>query len=154
MTILKIKSDVDNLDELRRRKAALKEKLDAEQTEIKEVWQEVRSDLQPGEIVGQAIKSMLGLSGKSENPADEAALGWAARLNGPLRVATNLFVRDPRVALLLKVVTPLTVAYLPGLARKAKEIAPGKKDLIGVLRKGVSGLRNKLKKKNDVHLFI
>ena len=154
MTILKIKSDVDNLDELRRRKAALKEKLDAEQTEIKEVWQEVRSDLQPGHIIGRAVKSVLGISSQPENDVDEAALGWASQLKGPLKIVADLFVRHPAASLLLKVVPPLTVAYLPRIARKVKEIAPGKKDLIGVLRKGVSGLRNKLKKKNDVHLFI
>jgi hypothetical protein len=154
MTILKTKADVDNLSELRRRKAELKVKMDAEQAEIKEVWQEVRSDLQPGEIIGQAIKSMLGMSKKTETPADQAALGWASRLKGPLSLVSSLFVRDPKVALLLKVVTPLTVAYLPGLARKAKEITPDKKDLIGALRKGVSGLRRRLKKKNDIHLFI
>ncbi len=153
MTILKTKADVDNLSELRKRKADLKAKLDAEQAEIKEVWQEVRSDLQPKHIIGNAVKSMLGLPDKPETAADEAALGWASQLKGPLQLASNLFVRDPRVALLLKV-APLTVAYLPGLARKAKEIAPDKKDFLGLLRRGVAGLRKKLKRKNDVHLFI
>lgn len=148
MTILKTTADVDSLSELLRRKAALKAKVEAEQEELKAVWQEVRDDLQPKKIVGRAINSMLGLSDKPDDGADEAVLGFASRLKGPLRVATDLLIRDPRVAMLLKVVTPLTIAYLPGLARKAKSLPPVKRGLIGVLRRGVAGLRKKLKK-ND-----
>jgi predicted nuclease with TOPRIM domain len=83
MTILKTKADVDSLGELRRRKAELKAKLDAEQAEIKEVWHEVRSDLQPAHIIGRAVKSVLGISNQPENDVDEAALGWASRIKGP-----------------------------------------------------------------------
>jgi len=149
MTILKTKADVDTLGELLGRKAALKAKLDAEQEELKEVWQEVRGDLQPRKIVGRAINSMLGLSEKPDD-VDGAALGFASRLKGPLRIATDLLVRDPRVAMLLKVATPLTLAYLPGLTRKAKSLPTVKKGLIGFLRKGVTGLRKKLKR-NEVN---
>ncbi len=150
MTILKTKADVDTLGELYRRKAVLKAKLDAEQEELKEVWQEVRGDLQPRKIVGRAINSMLGISDQPDNDTDAASLGLASRLKGPLRVATDLLVRDPRVAMLLKVVTPLTIAYLPGLARKAKALPTVKKGLLGFLRKGVTGLRKKLKR-NEVN---
>ena len=152
MTILKTKADVDSLLELQQRKAVLKSKMDAETTEIKGIWQEVRHDLQPGEIVGQAVKSMLGFNEKHKTPAEEAAFGFASKLNGPLRLVADTLIRDPKVALLLKIVTPLTVAYLPGLARKAKGMMPEKKDVFGALRRGVAGLRKKLKKdkeKND-----
>jgi len=150
MTILKTKADVDTLGELHRRKAVIKAKLDAEQEELKEVWQEVRGDLQPRKIVGRAINSMLGISDQPDNDADDAAIGFASRLKGPLRVATDLLVRDPRVAMLLKVVTPLTIAYLPGLARKAKALPTVKRGVLGLLRKGVTGLRKKLKR-NEVN---
>lgn len=146
MTILKTKADVDSLQELRSRKAALKAKIDAEQADIKVIWQSVRKDLQPGEIIGQAVKSMLGIAQKPENSSDQAALGWASRLNGPLKLAADLFVRDPRVSLLLKVVTPLTVAYLPSIGRKAKEVVPDKKDVYGFLRRSVAGLRKKIRR--------
>lgn len=150
MTILKTTADVDTLGELLRRKAALKAKVDAEQEELKEVWQEVRGDLQPKKIVGRAINSMLGLSDKPDDGAGEEALGFASRLKGPLRLAADLLVRDPRVAMLLKVVTPLTLAYLPGLTQKVKSMPPVKRGLIGVLRRGVAGLRKKIKK-NDLN---
>lgn len=149
MTILKTKADVDSLAELRERKAALQLQMDSEKGELQTIWQEVRSDLQPGEIVGSAIKSMLGISAHSENSSDQAAMGLAKRLNGPLRFAADMLVRDPRVAMLLKVVTPLTVAYLPSIARKAKSITPGKKEMFGFLRRGVAGLRKRLKKEDE-----
>ena len=154
MTILKTKADVDSLSELRRRKAELKLKIDVEQVEIKEAWQDVRSDLQPKHLLGRAVKSMLGISTEPENDVDEAAIGWASRLKGPLKIVADLFVRHPAASLLLKVVPPLTVAYLPRIARKVKEISPDKKSLFGALRKGVAGLRKKLKKNTDIHLFI
>lgn len=149
MTILKTKADVDTLNELRQRKAALKAKIDVEETEIKEIWHEVRSDLEPGELAGQAIRSALGLNDKNKTAADEAALGFASRLNGPLRLVADVLVRDPKVALLLKLVTPLTVAYLPKIFRKAKSAIPEKRQFFGALRKGVAGLRKRLKKNDE-----
>lgn len=145
MTILKTKADVDSLIQLRQRKAALKAKITTEETEIKAIWQDVRSDLEPGELVGQAIKSAMGFGRKKESPTDEAAMGIANRLTGPLRLVTDVLVRDPRLALLLKLATPLSVAYLPKLARKAKESLPSKYNVLGLLRKGVAGLRKQLK---------
>ena len=147
MTILKTKADVDSLSELQQRKAALKAQIDVETTEIREIWQDVRHDLQPGEILGQAVKSALGFKEKHDTPADEAAFGFASKLSGPLRLVADVLIRDPKVALLLKIATPLTVAYLPGLARKAKEMVPEKKDVFGALRRTVASLRKTLKKK-------
>ena len=145
MTILKTKADVDTLAELRQRKAQLKAQMQAEETEIKTIWQEVRSDLEPGELAGQALKSMLGFNKKNKNASDDAALNLAGRLSGPLRLVTDVLVRDPKVALLLKLATPLSVAYLPKITRKAKEAIPTKGKLFGALRKGVAGLRKRLK---------
>lgn len=148
MTILKTKADVDSLQQLQQRKALLKTQIAVEETEIREIWQEVRHDLQPGEIVGQAVRSALGFHNKPGTPADEKAFGLASNLSGPLRLVADTLVRDPRLALLLKVVAPLGLAYLPQLARKAGALAPGKKDVFGILRKSVAGLRQRLKK-ND-----
>jgi len=113
MKILTTKADVDNLSELRQRKAELKARITAEQAEIRETWQTVRTDFEPSRLVGTMAKSLLGISDKPATTADQTALSMASDLQGPLKIATSLFVRDPRIALLLKFVAPLAVAYWP-----------------------------------------
>jgi hypothetical protein len=156
MTILKTKADVDTLNQLQQRKAALKAQIAVEEAEIKEVWHEVRHDLQPGEILGQAVKSALGFHNTPETPADQVAFGFASRLSGPLRLVADTLIRDPKVALLLKIVTPLSVAYLPRLARKVQELVPEKREVYGLLQRSVARLRKRLKNKEvpDDDLFI
>ena len=149
MKILTTKADVDNLSELRQRKAELKARITAEQAEIRETWQTVRTDFEPSRLVGTVAKSLLGFSDKPGTAADQGALGMAAGLQGPIKVATDLFVRDPRIALLLKFVAPLAVAYWPHIIRRAKKLTPTKTKMYGSLRKGVAGLRKQLKRKKS-----
>lgn len=149
MKILTTKADVDNLRELRQRKAELKARLVAEQAGIRETWQTVRTDFEPSRLVGTVAKSLLGISDKSATATDQSALGMAAGLQGPLKMATDLFVRDPRIALLLKFVAPLAVAYWPHIIRKAKKITPTKAGMYGSLRKGVAGLRKQIRRKKS-----
>ncbi|HRI59888.1 MAG TPA: hypothetical protein PK228_09195 [Saprospiraceae bacterium] len=148
MNILKTKTHVDNLNELRQRKAELKARLDTEQAEIRADWQELRSELRPSKLMANFAQSLL-------NPPDQAgagASGFASSLQGPLRMATDLLIGDTRSRVLLKIVTPLVLTYLPKLAQKVKGISldKSKAKVYGTLRKGVAGLRSQFtRKKRD-----
>ncbi len=146
MKLLKTKTHVDNLRELRERKAQLKTRLDTEQTELRASWQEVRANLQPSQIIANFAQSLFG--GSSEQ-SGKGASGLAANLQGPLQIATDLLVGNARARLILRVVTPLFLTYLPALAKRAKGISldKSKAKLYGSLRKSVAGLRSQLKRK-------
>jgi hypothetical protein len=77
------------------------------------------------------------------------ARGSMANWQGPLELATDLLVGNARARLILRVVTPLFLTYLPSLAQKTKGISldKSKAKVYGTLRKGVAGLRSQLKRK-------
>lgn len=149
MTILKTKADVDNLRELHQRKAELKTRMAAEQTEILNAWQAVRTDFEPAQLVGTVAKSLLGIADKPATDADQRALGMANNLKVPLKIATDLLVRNSRFALLLRLLAPMAVAYWPRVLEKVKKGTPGKTKIYGTLRKGVTGLRQQLRRKKS-----
>lgn len=146
MNILKTTTHVDNLRELRQRKAALKTRLNAEQSELRATWQELRSDLRPSHLMANFAKSLLG---PSEQPGTS---GMAANLQGPLRMATDLLIGGSRTRLLLNIALPLVLTYLPNLTQKVKGISlnKSKAKVYGTLRKGIAGLRSQIKRKKDV----
>ncbi|MCW5923024.1 MAG: hypothetical protein KIS77_11805 [Saprospiraceae bacterium] len=145
MKLLKTKTQVDNLSELKRRKAELKTRLEREQADLRASWQEVRSDLRPSQLASSFAQSLLGLS----EPPGPVATGVANSLRGPLHVATDLLVGNTRARVLLKIVAPLLLAYLPNLFKKAKGVSlrSSKAKLYGALRSGVADLRSQLKRK-------
>lgn len=147
MKLLKTKTHVDNLDELRQRKAIVKARLDAEQAELQATWKEIRSDLQPRKLMANFAESLLGASDSS------GKTGFASNLQGPLRLAADLLIGNARTRLFLKIATPLVLTYLPRLTQKARGISlnKSKAKIYSTLRKGVSGLRSQLKrKKSDI----
>lgn len=149
MKILKTKTHVDNLSELRQRKAELKNRLDAEQAELHSTWKEFRSDLRPKNIIADFAQSFLG--GPSEQSA-KGPRGSMADWQGPLLLASDLLVGNARARLILKVATPLFLTYLPNLLRKTQSVSlnKSKAKVYGTLRKGISSLRNQLhRKKSD-----
>lgn len=147
MKLLKTKTHVDNLDELRQRKAIVKARLDAEQAELHSAWKEVRSDLQPRKLMANFAESLLGASESSGKS------GFVSNLQGPLRLAADLLIGNARTRLFLKIATPLVLTYLPRLTQKARGISlnKSKAKIYSTLRKGISGLRSQLKrKKSDI----
>lgn len=146
MKLLKTKTHVDNLDELRQRKAIVKARLDAEQAELQATWKEIRSDLQPRKLMANFAESLLGASESSGKS------GFASNLQGPLRLAADLLIGNARTRLFLKIATPLVLTYLPRLTQKARGISlnKSKAKIYSALRKGVSGLRSQLKRKKSV----
>jgi hypothetical protein len=146
MKILKTKTHVDNLHELRERKAELKNRLELEQAELRADWKEVRASLQPSQIITNFAQSLFG--GPSEQPMS-GARGSMANWQGPLELATDLLVGNARARLILKVVTPLFLTFLPNLAQKTKGISldKSKAKVYGTLRKGITSLRGQLKRR-------
>jgi hypothetical protein len=140
MTMLKTKTDVGNLRELRARKAQLKAQMEAEQAELQAAWQEARANLEPVKIAGDVAQSLLGI-GNSK--------GAANALQTPLHLATDLLIGSARTRLLVKLLAPLALNYLPQLAQKAKDfsINKTKPKVYGTLRKGVAGLRDQLRRR-------
>lgn len=140
------KTHVDNLRELRERKAELKTRLDREQAELRADWKEVRANLQPSQIIANFTQSLFG--GPSEQPMS-GARGSMANWQGPLELATDLLVGNARARLILRVVTPLFLTYLPNLAQRTKGLSldKSKSKIYGTLRKGVASLRTQLKRK-------
>jgi hypothetical protein len=140
-----MKTHPDNLKELLQRKAELKARLAAEQTELRLTWQELRSDLRPSQLMTHFAKSLLSPSGQP------ATTGMAANFQGPLRVATDLLVGNSRAKLLLNIALPLVLTYLPRLTQKVKGISfdKSKAKVYGSLRKGIAGLRSQIKPQKD-----
>ncbi len=146
MTLLKTTTKVDNLEELRQRKAALKARLDTERTELIASYQALRSEFEPAKLVTNVARSLLGIRKKDTGKTGEGT-DFATRFSGPMQVVTDLLVREPRIRLLFKYVAPLIITYLPQVVRKAKDITPEKAEVYGFLRQGVAGLRKKFHKK-------
>lgn len=145
MKLLKTQTHVDNLNELRRRKAEVKVRLDREQAELRAEWQEVRTELKPARLMANFAKSLLSPS----EPNVPGPGGVATVLQGPLRMATDLLVGNARMRVLLKVLTPLVLTYLPQFSQKIGNMSfqKSKAKLYGTLRQGVSGLRSQLHRK-------
>ncbi|GAB4498039.1 MAG: hypothetical protein OHK0019_32740 [Saprospiraceae bacterium] len=145
MKLLKTTAHVNNLDELRQRKAIVKARLDAEQAELQATWKEIRSDLQPRKLMANFAESLLGAY------ASSGKTGFASNLQGPFRLAADLLIGNARTRLFLKIATPLVLTYLPRLTQKARGISlnKSKAKIYSTLRKGVSGLRSQLKRKKS-----
>lgn len=137
---------MDNLAELRQRKAELKVRLLAEQAELRTTWQELRKDLRPNEFMVDFAQSLFGKSGLSDS------LGLSSKLQGPLRLATDLLFGSSRSKVLLNVAMPFILTHLPRLTQVVKGISfnKTKSNVYGTLRKGIAGLRSQIKRKKDV----
>lgn len=140
MTILKTRADVDNITQLRRQKALLKSKIESEQTELKAMWQQLRTEYEPAQLATSVAQNLLGID---ERP------GNAGGLAGPLKLVADLFVRDPRYKLLFKFIAPMVVSSVPRLMKQAKDSIPERTRIYGALRRGVANLRGKLRRKKN-----
>lgn len=147
MTILANREKIDSLEELHQRRAELKATIDKQRNELEQTVVELRQDFRPARII-RNIASDFFKPDKSTD-GDEKS-GFASNMKFPLQLASDLFVRDPRIAIALRVVTPLVVKYLPklaDLAGKARDVVPGRAELLSALRNNVSKLRKKLPRK-------
>jgi len=141
---------MDNLAELQRKKAELAVQIERQRGEIKMTVLEIREEIEPANLLKNAVSGALGFSKKKPGEATTTGLG---NMSKPLSFIVDLLVKDPRLSLVLKLVSPLALKYLPQLV-KAKSAGtavkvpekPMKAKVYGRLRRGISSLRDKLHK--------
>lgn len=146
---------MDKNAQIQAKKAALSAKIEQQRREIKQTLLDIRSEIEPLNLLKNAVSSMLPAASDSSKSLPSGAL----RKGVPF--VLDLLIRDPRVSLLAKSVIPFALRYWS----KRKEAAPKKaldaaeeetpdtseeneprRQVIGRLREGVSSLRKKLKK--------
>ncbi len=146
MNIFISREKIDSLEELRQRRAELKAQIDQQRDELENTVSELRRDFRPARLIRTIAADFF----KPDTPSgtkDDEKSGFASNMKFPLQLATDLFARDPRVAIALRVVTPLVLKYLPelaSLAGRARDAVPGRAELLSALRNNVSKLRKKL----------
>ncbi len=140
-------TDVDNLAELRRRKALLKTKLETERQELQATLQELRENLTPAIIARQVIGSFFQGDQKEEETEKKglAAVNW----QGGLRLVTSLLVRDPRASFLLNNVAPIALRLAPKIWEKANDVLPSRTKIFGSMRKRVGKMRARFQEVED-----
>lgn len=145
-------TDTDNATALRRRIADLKIRIAGERTGLQNSMQDLRRHIAPAAIVRQVASSLLG----TERPAavlTNGLTGLAWQL--PLRLLTNVLVRDPRAAFLIKNVAPLAIRYGPVIWEKASQSLPTRVKIYGILRKRIIKLRARFREvEEDASWFI
>ena len=145
-------TDTDNAAELRRRIVDLKARITGERTELQSSMQDLRNHFAPATIARQVANSLL----RTDRPADVLAnglTGLAWQL--PLRLLTNVLIRDPRAAFLIKNVAPLAIRYGPGIWKKASAVLPTRVKVYSMLRKRIIKLRARFREvEEDASWFI
>lgn len=145
MNIFISREKIDSLEELRQRRAELKDQIETQRDELENTVSELRRDFRPAKIIRNIAADFFNPDTPSSK--DDGKSGFADSIKFPLQLATNLLVRDPRIAIALRVVTPLVLKYLPelgGMADKVRSSVPGKAQLLSALRNNVSKLRKKI----------
>lgn len=144
MNIFISREKIDSLEELRRRRAELKAQIDQQRDELENTVSDLRRDFRPARLIRTIAADFF----KPDTLVkDDEKSGFASNMKFPLQLASELLVRDPRIAIALRVVTPLVVKYLPelaSLASRARDAVPGRAELLSALRNNVSKLRKKL----------
>lgn len=146
-----------NLEELQRRKAALKAKIELQRSEIKKTFLEVREEIEPANLLKKAVQ---GLFRTSKAKSNELLPGQTETLSPTMSFLADLLIKDPRIAMVVKLLAPLAWKMFPkgSKAKKAAETPetpeepvelPVKAKVYGSLRQSVSTLRKRLRKKKE-----
>jgi hypothetical protein len=144
---------MDNLSEIALRKAQLKAKMEQQRLDLKETFLEIKEEIEPANLLKKAVSGALGFKPKNENSS------LLDSLPRPIGILADIFIKDPKISLLTKIVAPLAMQYLP--KRKTKEERalaafkenkpriPFKIKLYGGILRGISALRERLNGKNQ-----
>ena len=142
---------MDNITDFARRKAELKAKMEQERLAIKDTFHEIREEIEPANLLKKAVSGVLGFNQQDKN--EQTSL--LPPLPRSLGILADLFIKDPKLSLLAKIVAPLAIKYLP--KRKTKEERaliefkenkphiPLKIRIYGGILRGVSALRGRIK---------
>lgn len=136
---------MDNLAKLQRRKAELEAQIAQQRADLQETLREIRTEIEPAKLLKKAV-------GEAFGPAQSPSGG--PRGQGVGNFLLDLLVRDSRLSLVLKLLAPLAIQYLPKLMGKKEAPVPElpektietptKTNVYGRLRQGVAALRGKL----------
>ncbi|MBL7807400.1 MAG: hypothetical protein JNN28_06290 [Saprospiraceae bacterium] len=142
---------MSNLAKLQQRKAELAAKLELQRVEIKQTLLEVKTEVEPSNLLKKAVKGVFSKGGEKGGSVNSGTLAQGVSF------LLDLLVRDPRLSVVLKLVTPMALKLLPLGAKQEENPEKVEKDLekalkpnfYGKLRQGVSALRGKLKNKEE-----
>jgi hypothetical protein len=150
---------MDNLAKLQRRKAELEAQIEQQRADLKKTFLEIREEIEPSKLLKKALSGALNFSGSKPGDPEN---GTVKRLPGPIAFLVDVLVKDPRLAVGLKLLTPVVLKYWPKFERskKADDVVipettampetvvekPAKLKFYGRLREGISAFRGKLRK--------
>ena len=144
---------MDSLAELQRRKAELKAQIEQQQSDLKKTFVEIRREIEPANLLKKAVS---GTFNAFKNKQVDAQPGMLGRLPAPLNFLADLLIKDPKWALVLKVLAPVALNYLPKFKKSKDQVPeekpetapklPAKAKVYGRLRRGISALRSRLRK--------
>jgi hypothetical protein len=134
---------MNNLEKLHQRKAELSAKLDLQRAEIKETLLEIRAEVEPANLLKKAVKGVF-------SPSEGKVSATSGVLTQGVSFLLDLLVKDPRLSVVLKLLTPMALKYLPQGTPPEEKVEKDlekalKPNFYGKLRQGVSSLRTKLK---------
>ena len=137
---------MNSLERLQQRKAELSAKLDVQRVEIKQTLLEIRAEVEPANLLKKAVKGVF-------SPSEGKTSGATGVLTQGVSFLLDLLVKDPRLSVILKLLTPMALKYLPQGASPEEKVEKDlekalKPNFYGKLRQGVSSLRSKLKNKD------
>jgi|GEM_PF-5495734 len=138
--------NVDNAVKLRHRIIELKLRIAGERNELQATMQELRDQLTPGTIARQVVGSLLNTRPPANALKDElTGLVWQI----PLRLLTNVLVRDPRAAFLIRNVAPVAIHYAPQIWERASASLPARARVYSMLRKRIIKLRARFREVDE-----
>ncbi len=124
MKIFRRKVDVDNLNELLRRKQQVAEKIQAQRLELNQTLGELKDDLTPARLLHYTLKSFA-------RPNEPSLLRTIIENPAGIRLVTdfaiNTLSRNPRTARTLRAIVPLLIQAIPTIVVVVKKIFRKKK---------------------------
>lgn len=117
--MFRTKADVDNLAELRRRRAALAERMKEQRKELNQTYQEIREELKPNRILQHTLDAFA-------KPADHGILGAILQNPTGLRLVTDFAITalfpNIRGVRVVRALAPAVLQSIPGLVRITKNL--------------------------------
>jgi hypothetical protein len=142
---------MNNINDISLRKAELLAKMEQQILDIEVTFLEIKEEMEPANLLKKAVSGALGFN-QQDNSAQKSLL---SRVPRSLGILADLFIKDPKISLLAKIITPLAMQYLPK-RKSEEELAlkkfqenkpriPFKIKMYGGLLRGVSALRKQIK---------
>ena len=129
--------NIKTLEDLRRRKAQLRRKINAQRAEILNTFDHIKADLNPTHLLKSAVAGMLD---NSEGSHDLTKMS----INRGVSTFASGFIKNPRTATIVRFLVPLAIQFAPKIIHFVQEKIPKKARFYGFLRERVGRLRKQL----------